>query len=73
LSRRGGVARGRGEGKGAGRGRLPAEKRRRKMATTKRVLYVGEQARAWARGSRVGRGVERDGSPRGEGGGIALP
>lgn len=51
------AGRGREEGRGLGRGRagrrLPEEERGSKMATTKRVLYVGEQARApggvWAR------------------------
>lgn len=50
---RGGAKRGRGLGRGRAGRWLPGEERGSKMATTKRVLYVGEQARApgrvWAR------------------------
>lgn len=48
-------------GRGRVRRRLPEGERGSKMATTKRVLYVGEQARApsrvWANRIRVGPGV----------------
>lgn len=49
AERRGGVERGRGHGKEAGGRPLPERERASKMATTKRVLYVGEQVRALAR------------------------